>query len=151
QQSFITTLSPDAGSRGQQISVNGRGLIPSSGNTGMTLILEGRFVPDAPGAEEISLQGPLALSRAPDRYVSDERVSMTVWYDIETQGVQRALTGLGAQPGLFIGTITPRLFDAFGGQQDGVPWEGDFRVLPTRQVIYLKYLPRFSEGLEKYG
>src|SRR5690606_18224013 len=63
---------------------------------------------------------------------------------------ERTLTGFGAEPGVFRGTITPILFDAYGEQQ-GQSWEGEFTILPTLQVVYLKYLPAFSKALEKYG
>ena len=42
------------------------------------------------------------------------------------------------------------MFDEHG-QLEGIGWEGQFEVLPTRQVVYLKYLPAFSVALGEYG
>lgn len=148
QQPYIARLSPDAGSRGRKITVVGRGLIPTDdeGGYGMLLRYEGTFTPDNP---ELPTQEfyTTPLRRPPDRIVSEQEAEQSVWYTIEED---RSLTGLGATPGVFEGTITPELFDQWG-EQDGIAWEGTFRVLPTKQVVYLKYLPAFSKGLEKYG
>jgi hypothetical protein len=150
QRSFISTLSPDRGSRGQKITVQGRGLIGSDAadGYGMTLTFAGTFTPR--GGEPVNLTGPDALERQADRVISDEAVELAVWYTIEG-GAKRQITGLGAAAGVFEGRITPKLYDAFGGVEEGLPWEGRFEVLPARQIVYLKYLPRFSQGLERYG
>ncbi|QDG54359.1 hypothetical protein FIV42_27515 [Persicimonas caeni] len=148
QQPYIARLSPDAGSRGQKITIVGRGLIPTDdeGGYGMLLRYEGTFTPDDP---ELPSQefNTTPLRRPPDRIVNEQEAEQSVWYTIEDD---RSLTGLGATPGVFEGTITPELFDNWG-DQEGIAWQGVFRVLPTKQVVYLKYLPAFSKGLEKYG
>jgi hypothetical protein len=152
QRSFISTLSPGRGSRGQKIKVQGRGLIAADAaqGYGMTLAFAGVFTPT--GGEPIDLTGVNALERQADRVESDEQVELAVWYSIDgISGGKRTLSGLGAAPGVFAGRITPKLYDAFGGVEEGLAWEGRFEVLPMRQVIYLKYLPRFSQGLERYG
>ncbi len=149
QRSFVSRLSKGSASRGERVGINGRGLIESKGGAGMTLRLEGTFTPT--GGAPIDLFGDAVLERAPDRFVGDELVELEVWYDVDDSSWPPRLTGLGATPGVFEGRITPRLFDPLGGQQLGIPWEGVFEVKPTVQVVYLKYLPRFSTGLEKYG
>jgi hypothetical protein len=151
QRSFISTLTPDKGSRGQKITVQGRGLIEADATAGygMTLAFAGVFTPRQ--GEPVNLTGANALERQVDRVVSDEAAELAVWYAIEGDITRRRLTGLGATPGVFEGRITPKFYDAFGGVEEGIAWEGRFEVLPTRQIVYLKYLPRFSQGLERYG
>jgi len=149
QRSFIATLTPERGSRGQLIGVNGRGLIETAGGAGMTLRFEGTFKPQ--GFAAIELTGEDALERVPDRVVSDELVEVAVWSEVVQTPRGPQLEGLGALPGFFEGTITPVLFDPLGGTQQGVPWSGRFQVLGSKQVVYLKYLPRFSSALDKYG
>ncbi len=149
QQAFLATLTPDAGSRGQKITMTGRGLVANSdeGGYGMLLRYVGTFTPDDPDIPAQHFTSDNPLRRPVDHVVSEQQAEQDVWYSITED---RKLEGLGATPGVFHGTITPELFDAWG-DQEGVAWQGDFRVLPTKQVVYLKYLPAFSKGLEKYG
>lgn len=157
QQSFISTLACGdldpcpGGARGQRIEIRGRGLVDTRDSVRMTLRFDGLFTPDDPNEDPFDFTGPNALERSPDRYIDDQGVELAVWYSVINDGGRPFLTGLGAVRGTFDGTITPILTDDFGGTQEGFAWQGAFRVLPTRQVVYLKYLPRFSRGLEKYG
>jgi len=146
QQTFLAALDPSSGSRGQKIELQGRGFVPTDDEAGLGMILQfdGTFQADA-GGEPVEVKSP-AFDRAPDHVSSDERAELAVWYEI----VDGGLEGLGANPGTFTGTITPVLFDR-NSEQVGVAWEGTFRVQPTKQVVYTKYLPGFSKGLEKYG
>lgn len=153
---FISTLACQeqdpcpGGSRGQFIDIQGRGLVEGAGEVTMTFLFEGTFDPDKAGAPTVDLIGATAFERAPERYIDDQKVQTSIWYQIERDGGFPFLTGLGATPGVFSGTITPKLRGP-GGEQDGEPWQGEFRIFPTRQVVYLKYLPRFSQALDKYG
>ena len=156
QQPFISTLACaggdpcPGGARGQRIEVRGRGLIAPRAGALMTLRFEGIFKPDDASLQETVLSGDTALERAPDGYIDDQRVEVAVWYEIERVGRRATLSGLGATPGVFDGAITPILSGPDGSQR-GLPWRGQFKILPSKQVVYLKYLPRFSSGLEKYG
>lgn len=150
QPSFISVPSPDRGSRGQRITIKGRGLIDTGDGVGMTLIFQGKLTPDG-GGEPLLFDAENAQERVPDRYIDNQNVEVAVWYDITEFRGRTLLTGLGALPGVFDGTITPRFFDSFGQRQDGVSYRGTFTILPTQQLVYLKYLPRFSQGLAKYG
>lgn len=149
QQPYLATLSPPAGSRGQKITVTGRGMVGTNADFGYGMLLrfEGELTPDDPalGSVEVGRESPLV--RAPDRVLDEQTTEQNVWYTIE-EG--RTLSGLGAVPGVFVGSITPEFFDPWG-EQDGIGWQGEFRVLATKQVVYLKYLPSFSTGLETYG
>ncbi len=158
QRSYISTLACGdkdpcpGGSRGQLIAVQGRGLVATRGGVSMTLLFEGEFTPDDPDQAPLDLTGVNALERSITTYVNDQRVELGVWYSIVNDGAVRPyLTGLGATPGTYEGTITPIIRDGAGEEQRGISWQGSFDVLPTKQVVYLKYLPRFSSGLEKYG
>lgn len=148
QETYIATLAPPAGSRGQIITVEGRGFVPSNADDdiGMLLRYEGTLEPDDDDRETRRLTGSRAIDRAPTRVVAEDEIEQTIWYSVE----DRNLRGLGATPGTFEGTITPILIDG-NHEQQGLPWEGTFRVLPTKQVVYLKYLPAFSKALETYG
>lgn len=149
QAAYLAELSPRAGSRGQKIQISGRGLIPmnSAQKYGMLLRYAGRFVPDDPALPTMEFQADTAQIRPPDHVLSEQLAEQNVWYEIEAG---RTLSGLGATPGVFTGSIVPIFFDRYG-EHEGIGWQGDFRVLPTRQVVYLKYLPSFSTGLDKYG
>jgi hypothetical protein len=145
-ESFIATLSPEAGSRGQKITMIGRGLIPNDAmrGHGMLLRYEGVLTLDDGGRREFL--GSSAIERAPDHWVNDAQVEQAVWYTIDGLVV----TGLGAEPGVFEGSITPILYD-MTDDATGLPWTGSFRILPSKQVVHLKYLPAFSRALEKFG
>lgn len=149
--SFISVPEPLAGARGQRITLKGRGLVQTRDDVYMTLIFSGRFTPDDARFPAQDFTGANALERTPDRYLDDQGVEVAVWYEVINEGGKTRLTGLGAVPGTFSGSITPRFYDSFGNTEAGFAWSGDFKVLPTKQVVYLKYLPRFSQALDRYG
>lgn len=145
---FLATVSPPAGSRGQRIHFQGRGFVPQAEDNSYVMFFrfDGMLVLD--NGETLDLTGPNALERPADRILSHDTAEMAVWYDI----VDGRLLGLGAEPGVFIGSITPVFQDDLG-DFEGLPFVGEpaFTVLPTKQIVHLKYLPGFSKGLEKYG
>ncbi len=144
---FIATMSPQSASRGQLVYLEGRGFVPGGGQAyGMVLRFEGTFTPADTSLPAQDFQGSAALERTPFEVRSDELIAQEVWYSVEG----RSLEGLGATPGRFEGSITPMVYDAHG-EVYGVAWEGQFDVLPTKQVVYLKYLPAFSVALDRYG
>lgn len=149
-ETFIASITPDEGSRGQRVAYNGRGFIPTQDvdgeASGMVLIYSGTFRYD--DGDELELTGENTLERPVDTVLSDEEAIQSVWYEIDPDA--RELYGLGAKPGVFEGTITPVLYRG-ADEQVGVSWQGEFRVLPSKQVVYIKYLPSFSKALEKYG
>lgn len=146
----VTGLSPPAGSRGQKITISGRGFLPdeTDRNTGMYLIFEGEFRPDNPEIPTQTFEGVGAELKVPLRVVDEQTIEQDVWYSVDPSTGR--LEGLGATPGVFEGSITPVVYDP-QGEQDGYAWEGTFRVLPTRQVVHVKYLPGFSRALDTYG
>lgn len=148
-QPYLAELSPLAASRGEKINAVGRGLVgtDSDAGYGMYFRYEGVLKPQDASLDEQVFEGEDALLRTPDEVLDEQRAEQSVWYEIAED---RTLSGLGAAPATFQGSITPVLFDA-RGEQVGVGWQGEFQVLPTKQVVYLKYLPSFSTGLDKYG
>lgn len=146
QPTFLATLEPAMASRGQMVTMRGRGLLGAGQGYGMILRYEGTFDPADPALPVMNFEGSRALERAVDEVLSDELVRQEVWYSVEG----RALEGLGATPGVFEGRITPIVFDG-AGESVGVGWQGQFEVLPTRQVVWLKYLPAFSRALDTFG
>ena len=148
ESTFIASLAPESGSRGQKIDVNGRGFVlgAEGDDFGMILRFEGSLTPSDDTIPVIDLEGATALERTPHEVVNDELIRQDVWYRV----VGRELVGLGAHPGMFSGRITPIVFDHHGDAV-GVGWEGEFEILPTKQMVYLKYLPAFSGAVDRFG
>lgn len=158
QPSIVATLEPGGASRGEFVDIQGRGFVPSDADAGYGMVLryEGEFVPRdgssaMPIADAVEPDGAggggSRIERAPERVVAEDTIRQTVWYRVTER---RELAGLGRRPGTFDGSITPLLFDAHG-EQVGDAWEGEFTVEPTKQVMYVKFLPVFSRALEAYG
>lgn len=144
---FVASVSPTAASRGQLVELEGRGFVPpDGGDYGMVLRFEGTLSPADPELDPVTFEGETAAERVPYETVSDEQLVQDVWYRV----VDRQLQGLGAIPGVFDGRITPIVYDQYG-TVDGLSWEGAFEILPTRQIVYLQYLPAFSVALNRYG
>lgn len=149
QKSRVEGLDPPAGSRGQKIRIAGRGFLPENlaAGSGMYLRFEGTFTPANPAIEPRVYQGTSAVFRVPHAVLDERNIDQHVWADVTPNG---QLTGLGATPGRFEGTITPVLFDVTG-EEIGEAWSGRFDVLPTKQVVYVRYLPGFAQALKNYG
>ncbi|MEZ4462263.1 MAG: hypothetical protein R3E66_21580 [bacterium] len=147
--SIIETIDPPAGSRGQRVRLTGRGFLPENDalGYGMYLKFEGTFTPANAAIEPRVYQGSSAVFRAPFLVLDGQSIDQNVWADVTPNG---QLSGLGATPGQFIGTVTPVLFDVTG-EQEGQPWSGNFDVLPTKQMVFVKFLPGFSRALQNYG
>lgn len=148
ERTFISTISPREASRGQTVTIEGRGFVgdEQAAGYGMELRVEGTLAPDDEDEDVREFTGEEAFERVPYRVEDDETIIQDVWYEV----VDRELKGFGATPGTFEGTITPVVYDEFG-QFDGVEWDGQFTVAPTLQKVYLKYLPAFTVALDRYG
>ena len=80
--------------------------------------------------------------------ISEQEIEQDVWYDVNRE--EFVLEGLGAMPGRFEGRVTPVL--VLGGQEEiGRGMVIDFTVKPTRQIVYVRFLPGFETGLERFG
>lgn len=144
----IEGLSPDRGSRGQKITITGRGFVEPAEDTsaGTYFSLVGVLSPAAGGPGIVIDADPIIIS--PYRVLDNRTVEQDVSYSVNP--ATRSITGLGAVPGRFEGTITPYIYRG-AEEQAGEPWDGTFEVLPTRQVVHVKYLPGFSQALQRYG
>ncbi|MEC9398548.1 MAG: hypothetical protein VX475_13060, partial [Myxococcota bacterium] len=146
----ISRMNPLSGSRSQIVSIEGRGFLPNNSESGygMYLRYEGGFTPDADPERTIDYRAQRAIERSPLRVASEALIEQDVWYTVDQDTF--TLSGLGAMPGKFEGRVIPVLL--YGAEQEvgqGLPMT--FRVLPTKQIGYLGFLPSFSESLELFG
>ncbi|MFB6372529.1 MAG: hypothetical protein ABEN55_05350, partial [Bradymonadaceae bacterium] len=65
-------------------------------------------------------------------------------------GEDGELSGLGSKPGVFEGEIQARIHRN-GEKLTSPPRSVRLTILPPKQVVYLKYLPGFSDSLRKFG
>ncbi len=140
----LTRVSPTAASRGQVIEMSGRGFISGSATT--VVLIDGTFTDSNNQITDYS--GDKALSIGPE-VISGDLMHYVLKVVSDGKG---GLTGLGVRAGVLRGIATPVVFwDTF--QQQGVPLPGDveFTVLPQREVVYLKYLPGFTDALREFG
>lgn len=138
--SSLASLQPAAASREQRIGLAGNGFYASAAEEiGTSLRLQGQFAPADGAAEAVDVELPVRV----------EGPSLATWV-LEPAVVDEALVGFGSRPGVFTGTITPIVFH---GTEElaGAPWRGTFEVLPTRQVVHVKFVPGFTEALRLFG
>jgi hypothetical protein len=136
----IVSLDRTRASREERVGLSGYGFHASSlDGTTCSLRLEGEWMPANGVSEPVDLLLPVRVSS----------FDKATWAMHPTRRGD-TLDGLGAQPGVFTGTLTPRL-EYDGETLDGEPWRGTFEVLPTRQVVQLKFTPQFTEALRLFG
>jgi hypothetical protein len=138
----IEAISPGEASRGQKITVLGQGFL--GGEAGTTFVrLEGDFQPDVGESRPLPAGG---LELSPVWLSGNELAfSMRVHYDADCQS-----RDLGANPGVMTGTATPVI--ARGDETvEGVPAPVTFRILPSKQVVWLRFLPAFTDSLRIFG
>lgn len=133
--------------RGQRIGGFGTGFLPldATGDTATTLHLTGTFTIKADG-----MALPIDLTLIAD--VPDSQ--HLVFVPRPAVDMSGQLTGLGSTPGRFVGTIQPEVRSG-NTQQTGVPLPCSpsctIDIGPPLQVLYLKYLGNFTEGLRRFG
>jgi hypothetical protein len=147
----IAGISPTIASRGQQIVALGQGFLPADPATGtsMYLQLEGTFSPPIGPTRE--LRGATALRLAPDAVPDHDEATIALRTELQedNDGVPQ-LVNLSALTGTFEGEVRPILVSP-DQTYEGSPWRGVLVLAPTRQVVFLKFLPGFEEALERYG
>lgn len=138
----VEQVSPSGASRGQRVTIQGQGFL--GGSEGTTILrIEGTFAPL--GAAPLPLGGG-ALELAPTWRAGDAlELTMRADYDFDCQS-----DDLGAVPGRLEGTVTP-IIERDGVKVEGVSAPLTFDVLPSRQVVYLKFLPAFTDSLRLFG
>lgn len=138
--SVIASVGPASASREQRVTLAGRGFYSEDKSGTAALVrLQGRFTPA--GGAALSLETTLPLRvEAPERGV----------LVLHPRVVESRLVGLGAEPGTFEGRFTPVL-QTREGELAGASWTGTFRVLPTRQVVLLRFTPQFTDALQQFG
>ncbi len=142
----VASADPSAASRGQIITFLGRGFLPEDpgADEHTSLVIEGTFTTEDGTVQDLS--GPAALEIFPT-YQAPGRMTYVIRPE---KGSDGKLHGLGAVPGTLDGTARVRL--RYGGTELlGPPWQGRFQILATKQVVFLKYLDSFSDGLARFG
>jgi len=129
-----------AASRGQAIRILGQGFLGGFMGGNSVFLLSGEF------------QGALGnrpiqdLEITPTWISGQEMVfSLQVHYDYSCESED-----LGSEPGLLIGQATPEIH---WEEQHirGAPLEMRFEVLSSKQVIWLRFLPAFTDSLRLFG
>lgn len=143
----LSSVSPLAASRGQIIHVFGRGLVPSDGlaQTATVLLLEGVFT--LHGGPSQTFDGVSAIVVYPDIDPSARHATAVLRV---TAGADGTLSGLGANAGSFVGTLTPLVL-AGPDAIEGAPMPFEFRVRAPRQIVHIRFLPGFSDALVRFG
>lgn len=141
----LDTVEPKAVSRGQRLRGLGVGFVPrtSDARQRTSLILEGTFT-DTDGSRT-SYTGANAITLE-----TEFRESGVVEHVVRPSVQNDELVGFGSTPGVFEGEVRARILR--GERSLQTPSRSlRLKVLPTKQVVYLKFLPGFSDSLRKFG
>ncbi|MFT7580667.1 MAG: hypothetical protein ACI9MR_002340 [Myxococcota bacterium] len=144
---LVESMSPLMASRGQRVTLTGRGFTPPDGllQSAMVLVLDGQFTAASGGLQDLT--GANAITLVPSEFNGNTEVQTVVRVDLDTDGKP---TGLGLIPGTFVGTVYPLvLFGADTTRGQALPVT--FEVLPQVQIVYLKLLPGFDQALTEFG
>jgi hypothetical protein len=140
---FVESVTPLAASRGQKVTIRGQGFLGGDFGGLTAFRLEGTFTtPD--GAQINTPAGGVVVS--PTWLSGNELVfSLDPEYDFNCVSLE-----LGALPGVLVGRATPEI--TFGNVViEGAPTELTFEILPSKQVVYLDFLPAFTDSLRLFG
>ena len=140
---FLLRVEPSEASRGQWIQFIGRGFVAGEARTAVRI--EGAFT--ARGGAVTDLTGANALEIFPDVISGDV---MQYVLRVTTDG-QGSIEGLGAVAGTLEAVATPVVY--YGADsQVGFPLQDmTFVVGPQKQLVYMKYLPGFTDALREFG
>lgn len=133
--------------RGQRLVAHGRGLLPrdSDAGQGTLLRLEGTFT-EKRGDAVRTWMGDSAVELLTE-YTSPTEVTYLLRVSERAGG---GLGGLGATAGVFEGRVTPVLVRGAESVL-GAPLVTRLEVGGALQVVYLKYLPGFTDTLRTLG
>ena len=141
----LLRFEPASASRGQWIDIYGRGFVAGEATT--VVRVEGTFTHSRTG-QVSELRGANALQIVPE-VLSGDHMRYVLRVTPDGHG---GLTGLGAEPGTLRGSATPVVY--YGADEHaggGLPGELQFQVLPQKQVVYISYLPGFTDALRDFG
>ncbi|HOX46551.1 MAG TPA: hypothetical protein PK668_23330 [Myxococcota bacterium] len=141
----LLRFEPTSASRGQWIDIYGRGFVAGEATT--VIQIEGTFTRSRTG-EVVDLSGADALQIPPEVLAGDH---MRYILRVSPDG-HGGLTGLGAEPGTLRGSATPVVY--YGADEHtglSLPGQLEFQVLAQKQVVYISYLPGFTDALRDFG
>lgn len=140
----LTRVSPTSASRGQVIELSGKGF--ASGSATTVVQIDGTFTDR--NNQVTDYTGDNALAIVPE-VVSGDLMHYVLKVVSDGKG---GVTGLGSTPGVLSGVATPVVFwDTLQRAGLPLPNQVEFNVLPQLQVVYLKYLPGFTDALRDFG
>lgn len=140
----VHTVEPLAASRGQRIVITGQGFVGGDDGNGYTALrLDGVFHGED---GEVTAIPPGGLELVPIRIDGTTLAfSMRPHFDPDCRS-----RDLGARPGRLEGTVTP--ITGWGDETvEGASTPLTFDVLPTKQVVWLRFLPAFTDSLRLFG
>lgn len=138
---IISGLSPLAASRGQRVDVLGQGFVGGDSGGFTVVRLEGRFT---------SVDGIISVDV--DQEITPEWVdgqSMLFTFQVDFDDSCRS-TDFGAVPGRIDGQLTP-IIGVGAEEVTGQPTPLVFDILPTKQVVWLRFTDGFTESLRNFG
>ena len=140
---IVNDVDPPAASRGEQIRLFGHGFIGGSRRGFTTIRIEGTFYPLY--GEPTVFEGD-RLEFTPV-WISADELAFTFY--VEFNDLCES-SDIGATPGLMEGHITP-ITNWDGIEVFGTSRPIRFTVLPTKQVVWLRFLPAFTDSLRLFG
>lgn len=140
---FVESVSPRSASRGQKVTIRGQGFL--GGETGglTAFRLEGRFTTTT----GLSLNTPPGGVVVSPTWVSGTELvfALDPEFDFDCNSGE-----LGAVPGTLVGRAIPEI--TLGDTTiEGAPIELTFEIRPSRQIVYLSFLPAFTDSLRLFG
>ncbi|MBI3072493.1 MAG: hypothetical protein HYY84_10295 [Deltaproteobacteria bacterium] len=143
---MLIDISPGEASRGQRVRFRGRGFIPIDSARDQTTVIrfEGVFRPKEGAPISYTAQSPYDFL---PKYVDGSTLELVPW---ATKNENDELEGLGVNIGRWDGKFTPIIYKN-GAAQTGTTFRGIFTIVPTKQVVFMKYLPGFTDSLRKFG
>ena len=141
---FLSRVEPSQASRGQWIDIYGRGFV--SGSATLVVRIEGSFTDQL--GQVTPLTGDNALQIVPE-VLSGDHMRYVLRVNPDGQG---GVEGLGAKPGQLSGSVVPEVYYGADHQVGlGLPGGFEFTVAPQKQVVFISYLPGFTDVLRDFG
>lgn len=138
--STIASLSPTKVSREQKVHLAGKGFFTDRSRGLVTEVrFRGRFKPHDDTVHDFRVDFTVKVE-------SSDKATLVLQPKVEDEN----LVGFGAVPGVFTGDVMP-ILTAATEELEGQAWNGSFEVLPTKQVVHLKFTPGFTDALRLYG